>query len=150
MSSSKKASGQPRFLSAGKQFQNSYGNLKNESYAQVSDSLLHSLAYCTAPNREKQLLIIAIKKKYGYKQPYDDDRYKEIVGNRRDVFFLSLYDVTKEYHLYTEKGSSQFYHDVKDLIKRGFIERIYSGKGRGGKSIYCFSDKWIEWKPEPP
>ena len=50
------------------------------------------------------------------------------------------------YHIYSNGGGNNFQKDLNSLIEHGFIVKIQSGKLTKSKSIYEFSDKWVNWK----
>ena len=50
------------------------------------------------------------------------------------------------YHIYSNGGGNNFQKDLNSLIDQGFITKIQSGKLTKSKSIYEFSDKWVNWK----
>lgn len=59
-----------------------------------------------------------------------------------DTGFYLNWGLIKRYGIYSKNGQHEFYDDMKELTRCGFIELVSSGAATKRKSIYRFSDKW--------
>ena len=66
--------------------------------------------------------------------------------NNASYFFFNRDLYQRKYGLYT--NDRQFRKDRDELIKKGFIEEVESGKLTRTKSVYKFSDKWKTYNGE--
>lgn len=137
-----------KFLSAGVAV-DQYGNKNADSFAMVPESFMLSLACHKLKFRQRYLVICCLSKEYGHIKPCDDKNHPahEQFKDNPNAFYLSFSDVTDKYGIYGKKDYSGFYNDIKVLEEHGIIKKLWSGRGHKAKSIYCFSNDWISWKP---
>lgn len=100
-------------------------------------SMLKSPAWMSLKPRAKVLYLYMKAQYYGVKE-----KNKPEQNPLYFVFNQAMWKTT--YKLYTNNKS--FYEDRDQLIEKGFIEIIETGKLTRTKNIYKFSDKWIDWK----
>lgn len=58
---------------------------------------------------------------------------------------MNRYQWLEVYKLYKENNGRAFYRDMEQLISHGFISCVVSGESNRTKSIYRFSDKWLQY-----
>lgn len=115
-----------------------------DTSATIFESMLRSKAYCDLSDKQRILYVLCKAQYYGKKHPEKD--YQEFEGN--EYFYLNFGEVVSAYHLYTEKGHSRFYKDMKVLEEHGFFEKVKSGQNSRDKNVYKFSEKWRNWEGE--
>lgn len=115
-----------------------------DTSATMFESMLRSHAYCDLSDKQRILYVLCKAQYYGKKHPEKD--YEEFEGN--EYFYLNFGEVVSAYQLYTEKGHSRFYKDMKALEEHGFIEKVKSGQNSRDKNVYKFSEKWRNWEEE--
>lgn len=130
------------FESKGKHFINQRGKSQVDTSANIFESMLQSKAFKSLKPKQQILYVYCKAQYYGKRKPKQD--YKDKFQD--DSYFYFNWQLALDYGLYTEKSHSSLYHDMQELIKKGFIERAESGKGHKTKSVYRFSNKWQEWE----
>ena len=58
------------------------------------------------------------------------------------MFYFNQTKWLNEYQLYSEGNKKSFYNDMEQLIIRGFIDCVSSGKTTREKNIYQYSSRW--------
>lgn len=131
------------FEGVGTTFVDENGKKIADTSANIYESMLRSKAFKTLKNRQKVLYLVCKSQYYGKRKPKAD--YKDERVQDDTCFYLNL-DLVCQYGLYTRNMRKEFYGDMKELRKRGFIEQVASGRGTMTKSIYRFASGWKQWE----
>ncbi|SFB86931.1 hypothetical protein [Butyrivibrio sp. YAB3001] len=113
---------------------------QTETMTRISESMLCSDSFKSLKPRQQMLYIYCKAQYYGKRKPKDDNT--ELYQD--DSFFYMNWGKILDYGLYTEKSHSNFYKDMQELEKKGFIKKVESGKNNRKKNIYQYVDKWVE------
>ena len=130
-------------LNQGKNFVNSHGKSQCDTTANLYESMLQSRAFKSLTAKQQILYVYCKAQYYGKRKPRKDYEKKGLYQD--DTYFYFNWQLAIDYELYTEKSWSSLYHDMAILEKRGFIEKVKSGKGHKTKTVYKFSDKWQKY-----
>lgn len=125
----------------------SVGNLggKTDVFARLYASMLYSPAYMALNNRQRMLYVYAKLQFYGHRKPGAD--FPEIPNLQGvEYFYFPISEGVKS-GLYTKNMGKELGNDLKELGAKGFIDIVVTGN-RGKKSIYRFSNRWINYDPE--
>ena len=117
--------------------------VKRDTSANLYDSMLHHVAFTTLKTRQKILYVYIKAQLYGKRKPRHD--YPDIEQLQDDLTFYYNHAAAVSDGLYTQSNHGDFYRDMQELEKRGFIEKISSGQAQRKKNIYRFSNKWQQW-----
>ena len=102
--------------------------------ANIYLSMIKSEAW-QALTKNQRLLYLYLKMQY-YSQkrkPNKDDK---------SMFYFNQTKWMNEYQLYSVGNKKSFYNDMEQLIIKGFIDCVSSGKTTREKSIYRYSNRW--------
>lgn len=122
------------------------GKRRNDSSANIFESMLLSDAFRELPTRAKALYMYCKAQYYGHRKPRAD--YPDIPYMQADeCFYLSFPEMGK-YGLYSKTSKAEYYEDMKTLEAHGFIKRISKGHP-GKKSIYKLTGDWQTWEKQP-
>ena len=104
-----------------------------DTSANIYMSMLLSKAWQSLTSKQ-QILYIYCKAQYyaEKKKPQSNQEY----------FTFNQSKWNSLYGLYTLSNKRMFYRDMEQLILKGFIKCIESGKNTRTKSVYAFSNKW--------
>ena len=102
--------------------------------ANIYASMIQSPAWEQLSNNARVLYLYMKLQYYGA---------KSVPNHSEDCFYFNTALIKKTYRLYS--NMSQFRKDREQLIEKGFITVLESGKNTRTKAIYQFSDKWQEW-----
>lgn len=102
--------------------------------ANIYASMIQSKAWEHLTNNARVLYLYMKLQYYGA---------KSVPDHSEDCFYFNTGLIKKTYRLYT--NMAQFRRDRDQLIDKGFITVVESGKNTRTKAIYQFSDKWQEW-----
>lgn len=134
------------FESKGESFINpATGKLQKDTSANIYESMLLHPAFTTLKPRQQVLYLVCKAQFYGHRKPKQDFTELEAFQDEK-CFYLNLSAVVR-YGNYTRNMRREFYADMKELEKRGFIKTISSGRSTKSKSIYQFSADWKNWNP---
>lgn len=100
-------------------------------------SMLKSEAW-EALTKNQRLLYLYLKMQY-YSQkrkPNKDDK---------SMFYFNQTKWLNEYKLYSEGNKKSFYNDIEQLISKGFIDCVSSGKTTRERNIYKYSSRWQKY-----
>ena len=103
--------------------------------ANIYDSMILSEAYRSLSSKQRDLYTHCKLQLYRVADKNKPDRLDPT------QFYFNRYLWKHTYKLYSGGGGG-FYKDMEQLIKKGFIRCLSSGKTARVKSIYQFSDKW--------
>ena len=132
------------FESLGERYVDADGKIRADTSANIYESLLTSKAFKDLNSKQQIFYVFCKAQYYGKRKPEKD--YKSIEEVQGPEFFYLSWRAVQEYGLYTPTSHSNFYRDMSELERHGFIEKVSSGKSQHKKSIYKFSAKWHEWK----
>lgn len=134
------------FESQGQKFTDpNTGVIRSDTSANLYESMLLHPAFTTMKPRQQVLYLICKAQFYGHRKPRDD--FKEMEDVQSDeCFYLNLAAVIK-YGNYTRNMRREFYADMAELERRGFIKTISSGRATKSKSIYRFCSDWKSYNP---
>lgn len=131
------------YESAGKRVNNK-GYYVNDSYARIAVSLLESEAFQSLSSRQKLLLINMRAQRYGSRPPdkdfKEDDPHWDTVHDR-NAFYYPFSLAAKRMPEY-RNNSSRFFHDIDDLVGKGFIDIAIHGHNTRSKNVYKYSSRW--------
>ena len=108
-----------------------------ESYdvsANIYLSMVKSKAWLSL-TKNQRLLYVYLKMQY-YSQKRKPDK------ENKEMFFFNQTKWLNEYQLYSEGNKKSFYNDMEQLIIKGFIDCVSSGKTTREKNIYQYSSRW--------
>lgn len=142
MSRKKKYKAKP-FESRGERFINFRQKNQADTSANIYESMLQSTAFKSL-SAKQQILYVYCKAQYFGKTKPKADYANQGLYQEEECFYFN-WGLALDYNLYPEKSHSNFYKDMKALMKKGFFELVQSGKGHKKKNIYKFCDKWQEW-----
>lgn len=137
MARKKKPTYKPRsFESKGERYINAKGKSAADTSANIYESMLLSPAFTELKPRLKILYVYCKAQYYGKRKPSkDNDRYDS------DTFYFN-WGKALDYGLYPKSAASNFYKDMQELEKAGFIKKIFSGKAHKEKNVYQYSNEW--------
>ena len=137
MGRTKKPTYKPRtFESKGEHYTTAKGRTAADTSANIYESMLTSPAFKALKPRLKVLYLYCKAQYYGKRKPTkDNDKYGT------DTFYFN-WGKALEYGLYPESAASNFYHDMQELEKAGFIKKLFSGKAHKEKNVYQYSNEW--------
>lgn len=141
-----------RTIDKGQPFETTYriNGKEPDTFTRIYESVLISEAFQDLSPQVQMLYICMRAQYYGKRKPnreYDESFILWDQIKTDDCFFFSRHMASKYMKKY-EKNSSRLYRDIKVLEEHGFIETVFSGKSSKSKSVYKYSDKWKEWKPQ--
>ena len=102
--------------------------------ANIYLSMMKSKAW-EALTKNQRILYLYLKLQY-YSQkrkPNKDDK---------SMFYFNQTKWMNEYQLYSEGNKKSFYNDIEQLIIKGFIDCVSSGKTTRERNIYKYSSRW--------
>ena len=120
-----------------KKYQKKSFESKGESYdvsANIYLSMIKSEAWLSL-TKNQRLLYVYLKMQY-YSQKRKPDK------ENKEMFFFNQTKWLNEYQLYSEGNKKSFYNDMEQLIIKGFIDCVSSGKTTREKNIYQYSSRW--------
>ncbi len=115
----------------------------NDTSANIYESMLLSEAFQDLTKNQRILYVYMKAQYYGKRKPGRD--YPEIKELRSDDLFYFNFSLAEKYRLYSRNNRKQFYYDVHEIEKHGFIKTISNGKSTKTRSVYQFSDEWQGW-----
>ena len=121
-----------------KMFESS-GNSSDVS-ANIYESMITSKAWKALKPTQKVLYLTM-------KLQYYSQKNKPIQENRAS-FYFNQSKWLNQYELYSIGNKNGFYRDLKELIKKGFINCLSSGHTTRERSVYEFSDRWQGYSPK--
>lgn len=127
-------------LEGGKKFKNTRGNMQADTSSNIFESMLQSSAFRSLTPKQQILYVYLKAQLFGKRKPQQD--FPDVPSLQGDNLFYFNWSQAKDYGLYKETCSKNFYGDMEALIKGGFIDRIASGKSNRTKTIYEFSSRW--------
>ena len=124
-----------------------------DTSANIFESMMMHPAFKALKPRQKYLYVMCKAQYFGHRKPMADYKDQEfnIEGVRQkldDRAFYMSWSQVQEYGMY-KNGKKEFYEDMKELARLGFIEVLSNGHANHQKSIYLFSRRWRTIKPEP-
>ena len=145
MSRRKKWTARP-FESQGQKFTDpNTGTVRTDTSANIYESMLLHPAFTSLKPRQQVLYLVCKAQFYGHRKPKQDfTELEDVQGD--ECFYMNLSAVIR-YGNYTRNMRREFYTDMRELEKRGFIKTISSGRSTKSKSIYQFSADWKNWNP---
>ena len=102
--------------------------------ANIYLSMVKSKAWLSL-TKNQRLLYVYLKMQY-YSQKRKPDK------ENKEMFFFNQTKWLNEYQLYSEGNKKSFYNDMEQLIIKGFIDCVSSGKTTREKNIYQYSSRW--------
>ena len=115
----------------------------NDTSANIYDSMLRSSAFRDLSKNQKVLYLYMKNQYYGVRKPgQDHSDIEELQGD--DLFYFNMALAVK-YGIYSRSNDRQFYRDIAEIEKHGFIKTVSSGKATRSKSIYRFVGDWQQW-----
>lgn len=120
------------------------GKARKDTSASIFESLYRSKAYRDLTARQRDLYVCCKLQFYGKRKPERDYQdIEELHGD--DLFYLNWGVVCADYGLYPVGSESNFYKDMRELIRHGLIDMKSSGKSRRRKNVYQYSTRWKNW-----
>lgn len=111
-------------------------------FAMIYESMLCSDAWKSLSANQKALYITC--KSQGFKQNEKKDFDDDVKENPR-YFTMNRHKYVKVYRLYNDNNQNGFIRDMDALIEHGFVECVISGKATRTKSLYRFSQMWVNY-----
>ena len=102
--------------------------------ANIYLSMMKSKAWLSL-TKNQRLLYVYLKVQY-YSQKRKPNK------ENKEMFYFNQTKWLNEYQLYSEGNKKSFYNDMEQLIIRGFIDCVSSGKTTREKNIYQYSSRW--------
>ena len=102
--------------------------------ANIYLSMVKSKAWLSL-TKNQRLLYLYLKMQY-YSQKRKPNK------ENKEMFFFNQTKWLNEYQLYSEGNKKSFYNDMEQLIIKGFIDCVSSGKTTREKNIYQYSSRW--------
>ena len=102
--------------------------------ANIYLSMVKSKAWLSL-TKNQRLLYVYLKMQY-YSQKRKPNK------ENKEMFYFNQTKWLNEYHLYSEGNKKSFYNDMEQLIIKGFIDCVSSGKTTREKNIYQYSSRW--------
>lgn len=135
------------------------GAVRKDTSSNLFESMLLHPAFTTMKPRQQMLYVIAKAQFYGHRKPAQDfpdiefyvetkDEEKPKPIKLNDTSFYLNWGLIKRYGLYSKNGQHEFYDDLKELQRRGFIQCVSNGMSTKSKSIYRFMSDWKDWKQD--
>jgi len=120
-----------------------FKGMRDTQFSRVFKSMLYGRNFKTLKNRQKLLYIYLKGMRYGGIKP--QNLYPDIEAFKGEDKFFFGFDDAQETGIYTRNMKKEFYMDIKELEKFGFIKIISQGNF-GKKTIYQYSDSWYRDK----
>ena len=120
-----------------KKYQKKLFESTGETYdvsANIYLSMIKSEAWLSL-TKNQRLLYVYLKVQY-YSQKRKPNK------ENKEMFYFNQTKWLNEYQLYSEGNKKSFYNDMEQLIIRGFIDCVSSGKTTREKNIYQYSSRW--------
>lgn len=124
----------------GTRFKDNQGFSRIETTANIFESMLTHPKFIALKPRLKVLYLYLKAQYYGKHKPQDD--YKDLNLFQGGEYFYFNWAVALGYGLYKESMRRDFYRDMQELERNGFIKKVSSGQTHKKKNIYKFSDEW--------
>lgn len=108
-----------------------------ESYdvsANIYLSMIKSEAWEALTKNQKLLYVYLNLQYYSQKRKPNKDN--------KAMFYFNQTKWLNEYKLYSIGNKKSYYNDMEQLIIKGFIDCVSSGKTTREKSIYQYSNRW--------
>ena len=105
--------------------------------ANIYLSMVKSKAWLSL-TKNQRLLYVYLKLQY-YSQKRKPDK------DNKEMFYFNQTKWLNEYKLYSEGNKKSFYNDMEQLIIKGFIDCVSSGKTTREKNIYQYSSRWQDY-----
>lgn len=122
------------------------GSLREDTFAQIYESVLRGGAFQSLAPRVQMLYVYTRMQEVGKRKPNRELKntpVEELVKSE-DCFFFPLNVAAQYTNRYNSKPSS-LYKDMRTLEKYGFIDIVVSGKNTRTKSVYRYSDRWKQY-----
>lgn len=116
-----------------------------DTSANIYESMLKSAAFMDLTPRQRLLYVYCKAQFYGKRKPGKD--FPDIEQLQGDDLFYFPMQTAVDYGLYTRNNHKNFYRDMKELEKHGFIKTVINGKIHKTKSVYQYSGNWKFWNP---
>ena len=120
-----------------KKYQKKLFESTGESYdvsANIYLSMIKSEAWLSLTKNQRLLYLYLKMQYYSQKRkPNKDDK---------SMFYFNQTKWMNEYQLYSEGNKKSFYNDIEQLIIKGFIDCVSSGKTTRERNIYKYSSRW--------
>ena len=123
-----------------KKYQKKLFESTGESYdvsANIYLSMIKSEAWLSL-TKNQRLLYVYLKMQY-YSQKRKPNK------ENKEMFFFNQTKWLNEYQLYSLGNKKSFYNDMEQLIIKGFIDCVSSGKTTREKNIYQYSSRWQDY-----
>lgn len=120
-----------------KKYQKKLFESTGETYdvsANIYLSMIKSEAWLSL-TKNQRLLYVYLKVQY-YSQKRKPNK------ENKEMFYFNQTKWLNEYQLYSEGNKKSFYNDMEQLIIKGFIDCVSSGKTTREKNIYQYSSRW--------
>lgn len=122
---------------------------KRETFTQIYESAMRSEAFRSLPPRIQMLYIYTRLQEMGKSKPnreLDGTEVEELV--KSDACFFFPHNIAAQYTDHYNAKPSRLYDDMRVLEEHGFIDIVLSGRTNRKKSVYRYSERWKEYKPD--
>ena len=117
----------------------------NDTSANIYESMLESPAFKDMTKNQRLLYVYMKAQYYGKRKP-SKDYPDEIELQDQKMFYFNRAIAIKYGIIKENSNNKEFYRDIHEIEKHGFIKTVANGKSTKTKSIYQFSDLWQVWK----
>lgn len=107
-----------------------------DTFAMIYNSMLTHPSFKSLTASQKILYLYCKAQQYSEKQ--------KPISSDESTFTMNRVKYSN-YGLYSKNSGKSFQRDIDALIEHGLIDCVRSGKNLRRKSIYRFSDRWINW-----
>ena len=122
------------------------GTFRDDTFAQIYESVLRSEAFQSLAPRVQMLYIYTRMQEMGKRKPnreLKNTMVEEFVKSEDYFFFPS--NVAAQYTSRYNSKQSNLYKDMRTLEEHGFIDIVISGRNTRTKSVYRHSDRWKQY-----
>lgn len=132
------------FESQGEKFKDDKGKIRNDSSANIFESMLLHKAFKTLKTRQKLLYVYCKSQYFGHRKPQQDNPNLEQAKGAEKFYFW--FQLGVDYGLYAPSMQKEFYQDMEALEAHGLIKTVAQGHYPYTRTIYELDSRWRTWK----
>lgn len=133
-------------FSAGPKYTDRNNHKRNESFVALHTSMMCSDAFLSLTGAQVRCLLVVYSFRYGTRKPSKD--HPELAEEGGDFFYGNI-SAFRAFGLYRGKhAEKELKQHLAVLESRGFIKKVGCEPGIGGRRIYEYTAKWMEWRKD--
>lgn len=126
------------------------GAQRKDTFTQIYESAVRSEAFRSLPAHVQMLYIYTRLQEMGKRKPdrdYSEEHPMRDKVKGDDCFYFPRSTAAQYANRY-KSTSHRLYDDMGILEEHGFIDTVISGRNNRKKSVYKYSERWKDYKPD--